>query len=33
MATQVRGWAFDLSDWIGVHYFAHASARLRSMLA
>ena len=32
-ATQVRGWAFDLSDWIGVHYFAHASARLRSMLA
>jgi uncharacterized circularly permuted ATP-grasp superfamily protein/uncharacterized alpha-E superfamily protein len=33
LATQVRGWAFDLSDWIGVHYFAHAGAPLRSMLA
>ena len=33
LATQLRGWAFDLSDWIDLHYFAHADAPLRSMLA
>jgi uncharacterized circularly permuted ATP-grasp superfamily protein/uncharacterized alpha-E superfamily protein len=33
LAGRARAWAFDLSDWIGAHYFAHAEAPLRSMLA
>ncbi|HEX4583721.1 MAG TPA: circularly permuted type 2 ATP-grasp protein [Burkholderiaceae bacterium] len=33
LATRLRGWAFELSDWIGLHYFAHAEAQLRSMIA
>ena len=33
LAAQLRGWAFELSDWIGLHYFAHAGAPLRSMIA
>ncbi|HEX4597579.1 MAG TPA: circularly permuted type 2 ATP-grasp protein [Burkholderiaceae bacterium] len=33
LAAQLRGWAFELSDWIGLHYFAHAEAPMRSMIA
>jgi uncharacterized alpha-E superfamily protein len=33
LAARLRGWAFELSDWIGLHYFAHAEAPLRSMIA
>lgn len=33
LATRLRGWALELSDWIGLHYFAHAEAPLRSMIA
>jgi len=33
LAMRLRGWAFELSDWIGLHYFAHAEAPLRSMMA
>ena len=32
LATRLRGWSFELSDWIGLHYFAHAEAPLRSMI-
>jgi uncharacterized circularly permuted ATP-grasp superfamily protein/uncharacterized alpha-E superfamily protein len=33
LAAQLRSWALELSDWIGLHYFAHAEAPLRSMIA
>ena len=33
LATRLRGWAFELSDWIGLQYFAHAEAPMRSMIA
>jgi len=33
LATRLRGWAFDLSDWIGLQYFAHAEGPMRSMIA
>jgi len=32
LATRLRGWAFELSDWIGLQYFAHAEAPMRSMI-
>jgi len=33
LAHQLRGWSFELSDWIGLHYFIHAEAPLQSMFA
>jgi uncharacterized circularly permuted ATP-grasp superfamily protein/uncharacterized alpha-E superfamily protein len=33
LARRLQGWAFDLSDWIGLNYFAHAEAPLRSVMA
>ncbi len=32
LAHRLRGWSFELSDWIGLHYFIHAEAPLRSMI-
>ena len=33
LTHRLRGWSFELSDWIGLHYFIHAEAPLRSMIA
>jgi uncharacterized alpha-E superfamily protein len=33
LTKRLQGWAFDLSDWIGLQYFAHAEGPMRSMIA
>ena len=33
LATRMRAWAYELSDWIELHYFAHSELPLRSMIA